>query len=231
MPCVTQRIMAPSECLLAILTRNPELGQVKTRLAKAIGKEAALHIYELLRHRTAEVAQALASERMVFYSNYLPTSDCFSPTHFHYSLQAGADLGERMHHALASGLTAGFRSVVLIGTDCYDITPEILQAAFVALERYEVVIGPATDGGFYLIGMKQPMPHLFFQRKWSTSSVLKESCIRLQQAGTKYALLKELSDIDTLEDLQQSSLWLTPELDALRSLFEEKAAQPTRQQP
>lgn len=196
------------ERLLIIFSKNPEAGQVKTRLARDVGEKKALEIYEILREHTALVTAKVSAERMVFYSSFIPSSDLFRTTTFNFRLQEGADLGERMFYAIRSGFEAGFHHIVLIGTDCYELSSEILDEAFSALERSDAVVGPATDGGFYLIGLNRLIPELFLNRVWSTSAVLRESIRILQCHETPYELLSELSDIDTFDDLKKSKLWI-----------------------
>jgi uncharacterized protein len=199
--------MNKSNRLLIILSKNPEAGMVKTRLAHTIGDKKALEIYETLRQHTARVADKVHAERQVFFSRFIPSSDLFLTGNFSTRLQDGADLGERMLHAIKSGFESGFHHIILIGTDCYDLSPAILDDAFSVLERADAVIGPATDGGFYLIGMNRVMPELFLDRKWSTSDVLGETIAIVKQLDTSYELLVELSDIDTFDDLKKSPLW------------------------
>lgn len=195
------------ERLLIILTRNPELGMVKTRLAKSIGDEKALEIYEKLRRHTASVAEKVNSSRMVFFSRTLPSSDIFLNESFTAALQKGADLGERMLHALLNGFETGFGHVVLIGTDCLELTAATLEEAFAALEEYDAVLGPAVDGGFYLIGLNRPIAELFLNREWSRPDVLQKTTDILQKLAIPCRLLSELPDIDTFEDLKKSGLW------------------------
>ena len=194
--------------LLIILTKNPESGLVKTRLAKTIGENQALEVYETLRHHTARIAEKVDAERMVFYSRFIPSSDLFLTDLFSVRLQDGNDLGERMLHGINTGFQCGFHHIILIGTDCYELNPAILDHAFSALERSDAVIGPATDGGFYLIGMKKVIPELFLDRKWSTPDVFIETTTIFRQLGITYELLATLSDIDTFDDLKKSPLWM-----------------------
>ena len=112
-----------------------------------------------------------------------------------------------MFHALEAGIESGFRHIVLIGTDCYELSREILNQAFSALERFDAVVGPATDGGFYLIGLNRIFPELFLDRQWSTPDVLRETTTILQRLAIPCELLSELSDIDTFDDLKKSKLW------------------------
>ena len=193
--------------LLLIFSKNPEKGEVKTRLARSVGEERALEVYETLRGHTARVSEGVDAERMVYYSSFIPLSDLFCTENFLPRLQKGDDLGERMFHAMEEGFEAGFVHVVLIGTDCDELSSEILNEAFYALERYDAVIGPASDGGFYLIGLNRVLPELFLDRQWSTSEVFRETITILQRFAIEYERLPELSDIDTFDDLKKSTLW------------------------
>jgi uncharacterized protein len=193
--------------LLIIFTKNPEAGRVKTRLAHDVGEEKALEVYEILRRHTALVTAKVKAERMVFYSRFIPSSDLFCTKQFTLHLQEGVDLGERMLHAISTGFETGFRHIVLIGTDCYELSSNILDDAFSALERSDAVVGPAIDGGFYLIGLNMLITELFLNRQWSTPEVLKETIEVLQRRTIPYELLSELSDIDTFDDLKKSTLW------------------------
>jgi len=193
--------------LLSVLTRNPAPGRVKTRLASAVGTETALQVYLTLREYTAGVMNACHTEKAVFYSDEIPDRDCFLRGGTLAFLQDGHDFGDRMHHTFATGFSLGFRRVVLIGTDCPDIDTGIIENAFAELENHDAVLGPARDGGFYLIGLKQERPELFTKRTWSHPLVLKETINILDRTEASYFLLPELQDIDTFEDLKQSRLW------------------------
>lgn len=196
-----------NESLLIIFTKNPEPGLVKTRLASSIGDEKALEVYETLRRHTACIAEKVTVQRTAFYSHFLPAEDIFVTEHFNAQLQEGDDLGERMLRAISRGFDEGFRHIVLIGTDCYELSSDTLDSAFSALEHADAVVGPASDGGFYLIGLNKPIPELFLKREWSTQEVLSETIEVLQRLAFTYELLPELSDIDTFDDLKKSGLW------------------------
>ena len=196
-----------NDSLLIIFSKNPEPGLVKTRLASSIGDEKALEVYEKLRHHTAFIAEKAAVNRTACYSHFLPAEDIFTTDHFNAQLQVGEDLGERMLNAIKRGFDEGFRHIVLIGTDCYELSTAILDSAFSALEHADAVVGPARDGGFYLIGLNKPIPELFLKREWSTKEVLSVTIKVLQRLSLSYELLPELSDIDTFDDLKKSGLW------------------------
>ena len=172
--------------LLIIFTKNPEEGLVKTRLAHAVGDKKALEVYETLREHTALVTAEIAAERQVYYSRFVPPSDLFLTKQYTLKLQEGDDLGERMLHAISTGFATGFRHIVLIGTDCYELSSEMLNEAFSALEQSDAVVGPAIDGGFYLIGLRRLLPELFLNRQWSTPEVCKETIEILQRFTYPY---------------------------------------------
>jgi hypothetical protein len=195
--------------MLIIFTKNPEPGLVKTRLASSIGDEKALAVYEILRRHTACISEKAAVQRIAYYSHFLPATDIFVTEKFNAQLQVGEDLGERMMHAMQRGFEAEFHHVVLIGTDCYELSTAVLDAAFAALEHADAVVGPASDGGFYLIGLNMLIPELFLGRHWSTKEVFSETIELLQHLSISYELLPELSDIDTFDDLKKSGLWTT----------------------
>ncbi len=212
-----------NESLLIIFTKNPEPGLVKTRLARSIGDKKALEVYEELRHHTALIAQNVAVNRTVCYSHFLPDADIFLTEHFNAQLQVGEDLGERMLNAIQRGFDEGFRRVVLIGTDCYELSAAILDSAFAVLKRADAVVGPASDGGFYLIGLTKPIEELFLGREWSTKEVLSGTIEVLQRLALPYELLPELSDIDTFDDLKKSGLWTEESISIIIPTYNEEA--------
>ena len=142
---------------LLIFVRNPELGAVKTRLAKTIGDKKALEAYNILLEKTKEIALKVRAFRVVYYSNFVDFNDLFNPSYFYKDEQFGVGLGERMDEAVKSSMEEGAEKVIIIGSDCYDLKTEIIEGAFDALSANDVVIGPAEDGGYYLIGMKKRM--------------------------------------------------------------------------
>ena len=199
--------MKRHERLLIVFSKNPVAGLVKTRLAASIGAAEALLVYEELRMITEKVTAAADCTRTVFYSDYIPEEDLFLNGSTDAHLQDGADLGERIHRAFLKGFGLGFRQVVLIGTDCPELSSFLVDSAFDALDGHDAVIGPARDGGFYLVGLNRPLPELFLGRKWSTPEVLRESLRIIRERKMELAILPALSDIDTVDDLMESGLW------------------------
>ncbi|SDQ06907.1 hypothetical protein SAMN05216294_0152 [Flagellimonas zhangzhouensis] len=186
--------------LLLILTRNPELGKCKTRLAAKVGDEAALEIYKFLIERTVDFTKDLAVDKWVFYSEKIWEDDIWDHTIYSKKLQKGTDLGERMKNAFSEGFNAGFKNVIIIGSDMYHLNPSDLEEAFAQLENHDFVVGPAQDGGYYLLGMKSLKEELFQQKAWGTDTVLKDTLKDI--SNFKVSLLEEKNDIDYYEDIK-----------------------------
>jgi len=191
-----------------IMIKYPEPGRVKTRLAAGIGTERAVLVYKRLVGRILEQTAPAAGdyERFIFYDPAERAADFIAwLPHERYILQTGKDVGERMDNAVRSLFEKGARKAVITGADIPDLDSGIIRQAFEMLDRSDVVVGPARDGGYYLIGMKSPMPELFFNIQWSTGSVFSETVGRLEQLGRSCGLLPVLSDIDTAEDLNHEN--------------------------
>lgn len=195
----------PADCkMLGVFLKYPVPGQVKTRLAGALGDDAAAAWYRemaaLVLERTAadeayrRILFVSPEERILDFVRWLP-DETFLP-------QRGAELGERMAGAVSQLLGFGGYAL-LIGTDVPDISKAVIVQAFDLLCLHDVVIGPAEDGGYYLIGMKQAHTTLFDGIAWSTPEVLPATLGKIAMLGLSYALLPELADIDTIEDYQK----------------------------
>ena len=191
---------------LLIFTKNPEAGKVKTRLAATMGNDAALAIYHQLLLHTVSVTEYLLVEKFVFYSNFIEQEDVWNSKRYHKEVQQGADLGERMKNAFTSAFRKGYDKIVIIGTDCPDLNAGIIMNAFVYLQSHDVVIGPAEDGGYYLLGMKQLYSDLFENLQWSTIAVFNDTLKICDELELTYQLLPVLNDIDEEKDLQAFKL-------------------------
>lgn len=187
--------------LLIIFVKNAVAGKVKTRLAATIGPEKALAVYQILLQRTHDITISLPMAKAVYYSDFV-ADDNWNPLFYERRVQMGPDLGERMYRAFADGFAAGYEHICIIGSDCYELTREIIRQAFEKLEANDVVIGPAEDGGYYLLGLKCLNEALFTGKTWSTSSVLLDTLNNIKEAGQSVALLPELTDVDEEKDLR-----------------------------
>jgi rSAM/selenodomain-associated transferase 1 len=189
--------------ILLVLTRNPELGKVKTRLAKGVGQENALTIYKQLLQHTHDVVIENECTKRVGYSVKVRENDLWETSLFEKFQQEGDDLGQRMKHAFSEAFSDDYQKVIIIGSDLYDLQPHHLEEAFDALTSHDAVIGPAKDGGYYLLGMRSLIPDIFKNKEWGSDSVLKDTLESL----TPYTVhtLEELNDIDFAEDLKPYS--------------------------
>lgn len=187
---------------LLMFARYPELGRVKTRLAAGIGDEAALAVYRELLAHTQTVAAPVFARKWLWLAEAGPTADRTDPWQgYEARPQPSGDLGHRMHTAFAHAFSEGATQVVIIGTDCPGLTTAHLTEAYAALTTHDFVLGPATDGGYYLLGMKQLWPDLFLHKQWSTDSVRHDTLADATRLHLQVHLLPELRDVDTAADL------------------------------
>ena len=187
--------------LLLIFYRNPELGKVKTRLAKTVGNEKALKIYQQLAEHTRQITRSLKCDKAVYYSHTVEKQDVWPNNIFQKRVQQGADLGEKMQHAFAEGFASNYGPICVIGTDCLELTAEIIDQAFHELRHHDAVIGPARDGGYYLLGMKKLYPILFENKTWSTDSVCSDTLADFGNLRVTHYALPTLTDVDEEKDL------------------------------
>ncbi len=185
---------------IIIFQKNAVLGKVKTRLAKGVGNESALEIYQELVKHTHEVCGSFLAKKFLFFSDFIPSDQNDYPNDYELEVQCGVDLGERMKNAFDRLFIKGFEQILIIGTDCPELTGDILRKAFITLEQKEAVIGPAKDGGYYLLGMSQYIPELFVDIPWSSDQVLTKSLAVLESLNLGYEQLETLSDVDHQED-------------------------------
>ena len=192
-----------SKNLIIVFTRNPELGKVKTRLAKTIGDESALNIYKFLLEHTEKTIRNIDSDKAVYYSFKIRDNDIWDNAIYQKKQQLGRDLGLRMFNAFENGFSNNYEKIIIIGSDLLDLHPSHINEAFNKLDNRDVVIGPAEDGGYYLLGLKFIPSNIFSNKAWGTSSVLKDTLDDLKSLNVH--LLKELNDIDTFDDIQDNS--------------------------
>ena len=186
---------------LLLFIKNPIPGKTKTRLAGDVGNEMALKMYHKLTDWTREQALGLTdTSRYLYYSNEVTTGDAWAEEDFHKRLQHPGDLGERMLEGFRAAFEQGYEKVVIIGSDCPGIDTDYLNEAFAALNENDVVVGPALDGGYTLLGMRKFTPSLFQDIAWSTAEVLPTTLARATAAGQTAHQLKPLSDVDYLAD-------------------------------
>jgi len=186
---------------LIIFAKNPVLGETKTRLAKSVGHQNALKVYLHLLEHTAKICLEIEADRHIYYSSFIENDDIFSDQSFVKSVQVGNDLGNRMYNAFKDLFGQWAEKVVIIGTDCMELNADIINEAFEKLDQSDAVIGPAKDGGYYLLGMKTLYKDLFFNKTWSSENVLLDTILDFQRLNIKYEMLTPLNDVDHEKDL------------------------------
>tara|TARA_R100001369_G_scaffold92817_1_gene140125 strand:+ start:5017 stop:5628 length:612 start_codon:yes stop_codon:yes gene_type:complete len=199
--------MSHPKDLLIIFTRNPELGRCKTRLAATVGDVSALNIYKFLLNHTKNITQNLNIAKWVYYSDDIWENDIWDRSVYEKKVQSGNDLGERMSNAFIEGFNAGYEKIIIIGSDMYDLNENDLLEAFNLLDHHDYVIGPAIDGGYYLLGMKVFNPAVFEDKIWGSDTVLQDTIQDLNNMN--YGLLAAKNDIDYFEDIKDIEIFRT----------------------
>lgn len=194
-----------SDSHLLVFARVPALGRVKSRLAAGVGEPAALAIYHELLAITNTAVVAAGVPATVWLADTAGPAPTTAETRewaaHHAKCQPEGDLGARMATAFAAAFAAGAGRVAIIGTDCPGLRHTHLNQAFELLKANDLVLGPATDGGYYLLGLRQSQPELFRNKTWSTDSVLADTLADAARLGLRVAFLPTLRDVDNAADL------------------------------
>jgi rSAM/selenodomain-associated transferase 1 len=220
----------PLKSALGIFFRSPALGKVKKRLAYEIGEDAALKAYESMLNATIEnVSKLKGIDIYGFYEGEIISLNFRMPSDnppipplekggkggfekewildllkkLPLVAQEGGNLGERMYKAIQWLFDKGYQKVLLIGTDSPDLPLFFIKEAFQKLDSYELVIGPSEDGGYYLIGMKEPLEMVFKNIEWGNNTVLKDTILHAHTSKKSYFLLSEWYDIDDFNTLNR----------------------------
>ncbi len=194
-----------SNDILIIMASNPDKGRVKRKLAKEVGDEQALGVYQKLLIYTKEITKKLNCDKSVFYSDRIDDNDLWDNMIYTKNLQSGDNRGERLTDAFTRAFAMGKDRVVVIGTDCIELESYMIKEAFAVLESNDVVMGPSSDGGYYMLGMKKFLPMLLLEKDWNSDDLLMDTIIDLKKLDSKYYLLKTLNNIETSADLDQLS--------------------------
>lgn len=190
---------------LIIFVRKPEAGKVKTRLAATVGADAALTIYKKLLDHTYNITAPLSADKYVFYADEMVDDDRWSIGYFK-ALQGQGNLGQRMETAFRFLFEKGYDRICIVGSDCFELTTAIVMEAFSLLADKDIVVGPAKDGGYYLLGMKENIKAVFDDIEWSTGNVFLQTEEKIRQQQLTYALLPPLNDVDTEKDVPKNIL-------------------------
>lgn len=194
---------------IIIFIKNPVKGKVKTRLAKDIGDDRALAVYCRLLDLTEQAVSKVDADKHLFYSDHIDLTDNWANKSYTKHVQyQSSDLGERMYQAFKTVFDEGYTKVLIIGSDCPEISTQLIEGSFDALDKKDVVIGPAADGGYYLLGMSTLEKKYFEDKEWSTSSVRLDTIRTIEAIGKDYLLLKELRDLDNIADLEEMKISL-----------------------
>lgn len=188
---------------MAIL-KAPRSGYVKTRLGRQVGYDQATRIYRVMAER--QLRSVPGTFRIEVH--YAPRGagremrDWLGANH-HYCVQSGGDLGQRLGGAFAGAFRRGGTDIIAVGADCPGLDGACLAEAARRLRKTDVVLGPAADGGYYLIGLRHPAPQLFEGIAWSSEHVLQQTVERIAASGLSHQLLSVKEDIDDLESLRR----------------------------
>ncbi len=191
---------------LIIFTRFPEPGKAKTRLIPALGDVAAADLHRQMTEHTLAQVKLLQQSHPVGVEVWFAGGDrdrmqAWLGVDLQYQSQPKGDLGTRMAQAFQVGFDRSVKASVIIGTDCPELTAALLKAAFVALQQTDLVLGPATDGGYYLIGLRRSAPELFESIAWSTDRVFQQTVAIASKLNLSLSCLPMLADVDRPEDL------------------------------
>jgi rSAM/selenodomain-associated transferase 1 len=189
---------------LIIFAKAPILGGAKNRIATSVGTHRALEIYQSLLARISENLKCFPHvEVRITPDNSSRDFQIANGQSWDFRPQGGGNLGARLAFAFAEAFADKIERVVVIGSDCPEVSERDISLAWSALEISDIVLGPALDGGYWLIGLRKPCPNLFEQIDWSSDKVLEQTLSRAEVSGLSVHLLRELSDIDTIEDWQR----------------------------
>ncbi len=185
---------------IIIFSKNLNLGTVKTRIAKTLGEEKALQIYKELLEYTESILDMITVHRYVFWDLEIPGKpEYFSHTNYIHKTQSGENLGEKIENAFFEILKI-HKNVLIIGTDCPYLKTHHIEKSFDSLKNYDYCIGPATDGGYYLLGLKEFSSSWFRNISWSTESVFSETQNKAKEMRLRGYALPVLSDVDVEDD-------------------------------
>ena len=186
---------------VVVFGREPAPGRVKTRLAAGIGGRAAARVYAVTLEQTLAVAVG-SGARVVLSLAGPPSGAWVRGLDVLIELQDIGDLGDRMADAFSRRFAEGEERVMIVGSDCPYLATEHLRGAAVGLDDSDVVLGPASDGGYWLVAQRAPGVDLFSSIPWSSHNTLQRTQQRLDDIGASWSLLEELADIDTAEDFE-----------------------------
>ena len=190
---------------LIIFLKYPEAGKVKTRLAKDVGDQRAAEIYSQMSKTIIDnVSESNGYETAIFFDppdKEYEIRNWIGKKEVPFAPQRGDTLGDKISNAFKEVFSSESERVVIIGTDCIDVSSKTITQAINSLEDVDVVLGPVVDGGYYLLGLNNHIPEIFQEIEWSTDRVLNQTLERIKEKKLSFELLETLIDIDILDDL------------------------------
>lgn len=196
----------PEKRIILLFVKGPVRGLVKSRLAAGLGQDSALELYRNFVLDTLETVRKTGCEFRIFFhpARTRHTVTALLGPEYQYIAQEGTDLGQRMEHAFRRAFSDGWRRAVLVGSDIPDLTADVILEAFESLKANDVVVGPAEDGGYYLIGFNDSTfaPRIFSGIEWSTDRVFPETIERLKSRPVRIHFAPRWRDVDTMDDLR-----------------------------
>ena len=192
-----------SEQELIIFIQNPEEGKVKTHIAQQYGEQTALALYRHLLEHTHRLSRDIPQDKALYYADFVDGHDDWEDTIYQKHRQAPGDLGHRLRCAFSTSFQSDYRSAVAILTNCLELGPDHLAAAFAQLDQADVVIGPAAGGSYYLIGMNRLQPTIFENMPWTSDQLLTETIRKIEHLDLTYYLLPELPIVHMPQDLER----------------------------
>lgn len=202
----TRQHKSEENCII-IFTRFPEAGHTKTRLIPLLGAEKAALLHKKMAEKIFKECAELSTGKKLrieihYHGGNRKKIEEWIPKSFRSYQQTTGSLGEKLYNAAARGFRSGSKKIVIIGTDCPLMNKKIIDRAFEQLDNSDIVIGPALDGGYYLIGLKDAQRELFKGIDWGTEKVFNQTIAKVQESNKTWFALPILSDIDLPEDLQ-----------------------------
>lgn len=183
-----------------VFVKNPETGNVNTRLAEEIGEAGVVDIYRQLLQHTHDVLIPVSAGKFIFYADEINRLDLWKTNSFYKQLQHGNDLGERTQHAFSFLFELGYERVLIIGSECPQLSTDHLNNAFELLETHDVCIGPVDNGEYYLLGLCVIHPPFFTNKAWGTNTVYNSTLNDAKEAGLSVAAIETLRDVSASKD-------------------------------
>ncbi|GAB3001467.1 TIGR04282 family arsenosugar biosynthesis glycosyltransferase [uncultured Cyclobacterium sp.] len=198
---------------IIVFQKFPSPGKVKTRLAATIGNEKAVYIYSYLLNYTHKILSSIKADVLIFHEGQIDKQQ-YAEDNYSFYPQCGKDLGQKMSNAFDQTFEQGYDQIIIIGTDCLELRSRHIEEAFACLKNNDLILGPAEDGGYYLIGLNKNDGQLFENIVWSSDSVFANTMAIATEKQLKVHLLECLNDIDEYSDLNDQLIALISEIDS-----------------